>query len=110
MEQLIAELIQSAFTSDEQAWFELLGTDTSSTTDEQLEQFLAVVDGVNRVFDTVNTEDHEEINEEQLDEIARLVFQTQELRTALASTVSGLIQQAGSGIETPKQQRSGSWR
>jgi 16S rRNA G527 N7-methylase RsmG len=79
-----------------------LGTDTSSTTDEQLEQFLAVVDGVNRVFDTVNTEDHEEINEEQLDEIARLVFQTQELRTALASTVSGLIQQAGSGIETPK--------
>ncbi len=74
MEQLIAELIQSAFTSDEQAWFELLGTDTSSTTDEQLEQFLAVVDGVNRVFDYVNTEDHEEINEEQLDEIARLVF------------------------------------
>lgn len=61
-----------------------------------------MVDGVNRVFDTVNTEDHEEINEEQLDEIARLVFQTQELRTALASTVSGLIQQAGSGIETPK--------
>jgi hypothetical protein len=67
-----------------------------------LEQFLAVVDGVNRVFDTVNSEDHEEINEEQLDEIARLIFQTQELRTALASTVSGLIQQAGSGIETPK--------
>ena len=76
MEQLIAKLIQSAFTSDETAWFELLGINTSETTDEQLEQFLAIVDGINSIFDTVNAEDQEEAYEEELDELARLVFQT----------------------------------
>lgn len=54
METLIASLIQSAFTSDEQSWFDLLGIEVNETTDEQLEQFLQVVAGVNQIFDTVN--------------------------------------------------------
>lgn len=46
METVISRLIQAAFTSDEQAWFEVLGMQDTNT-DDDLEQFLTVNDAVN---------------------------------------------------------------
>jgi hypothetical protein len=44
-----------------------------------------------------------EVQNEQMEELAALLLQVQELRTALAYTVSSLLAQAKKGFDTPNK-------
>lgn len=104
MEHLVTGLLQAAFSTDENTWFELLNI-TQSVTDNHLEQFVSVTEAINAIFDSatydLNKSNPVEVQNEQMEELAGLLLQVQELRTALAQTVSSLLQEAKKGFDTP---------
>lgn len=79
MSRLIAGLLQAAFTTDEQTWFELLKI-SESATDDHLEQFISVTELINTIFDSaqyeLNRTNPIQVKEDLLDELAKLLFQS----------------------------------
>ncbi len=103
MEQLVAGLLQAAFTTDEDTWFKLLNI--QNVTDDHLEQFVSVTEAINQIFDNasyaVDRTNPVQIENEQMEELSGLLLQVPELRTALALSVSTLLQKAKQGFDTP---------
>lgn len=87
MQRLIAGLLQAAFTTDEQTWFDLLQI-SGQQTDEHYEHFISVTEAINQIFDNasydLNRTNPIQVSEEQMDELARVLFQSSELRSELA--------------------------
>ena len=77
MSRLIAGLLQAAFTTDEQTWFDLLKI-SDTATDEHLEQFISVTELINTIFDSaqydLNRTNPVQVNEDILDELAKTLF------------------------------------
>lgn len=53
MQRLIAGLLQAAFTTDEQTWFDLLQI-SGQQTDEHYEHFISVTEAINQIFDNAS--------------------------------------------------------
>lgn len=86
----LAQLLQAAFSADESDWFALLNVEQPG--DDEVELFASISEALGQVS---------EDSEEQLESVASLVLQVQELRTALALSVSQLLQAAKQDIELP---------
>jgi len=104
-------LLQSAFMADEAQWFQLLGIEIASQEQQiLLEQLISVIDHIfnSAVFNEDNHDDSVEINEESLEELARILLSCQELRAEFANQVNTLTTYAKKGLEdsmdTPWQQ------
>lgn len=103
MEGVVSQLLQAAFTADEETWLDQLGI--TEANDQHLEKFVAVTEVINNIFDNatydMNRTNPVEVQNDQMEELAALLMQVQELRTALALSVSQLLQQAKKGFESP---------
>lgn len=78
METLVAGLLQAAFTTDENTWFELLNI-SQSVTENHLEQFVSVTEAINTIFDNatydLNKSNPVEVQNEQMEELSGLLLQ-----------------------------------
>ena len=78
MEHLVTGLLQAAFSTDENTWFELLNI-SQSVTDNHLEQFVSVTEAINAIFDSatydLNKSNPVEVQNEQMEELAGLLLQ-----------------------------------
>ena len=108
MSRLIAGLLQAAFTTDEQSWFDLLKI-ADTATDDHLEQFISVTELINSIFDSaqyeLNRTNPIQVSEDLLDELAKQLFQSQELRSQLALVVSSLMHQHIKTEESPSKKQ-----
>ena len=103
LEGKIQMLLQSAFMADESQWFNLLGIQVPNQEQQSLlEQLIAVIDTVfnTAVFNEQSADNSVEINDDNLEELARILLSCQELRAEFASQVSQLTLQAKKGMET----------
>lgn len=86
MEGVVSQLLQAAFTADEETWLDQLGI--TEANDQHLEKFVAVTEVINSIFDNatydLNKTNPVEVQNDQMEELAALLMQVQELRTALA--------------------------
>lgn len=68
----------------------------SQPDDEHLECFVGVSEALQAMFESADS-----VTDEQMEEVASLLLQVQELRTALAMSVSQQLQQAKKEYTTP---------
>ena len=96
MHALLSGLLAACFRTDEQSWFHQLQVEQPD--DEHLENFVGISEALQAMCES---SEQDNVTDEQLEELASLLLQVQELRTALAMSVSQQLQQAKKDYSTP---------
>lgn len=96
MHALLTGLLGACYRTDEESWFQQLQVEQPD--DEHLENFVGVSEALQAMFES---SEQDNVTDEQLEELASLLLQVQELRTALAMSVSQQLQQAKKDYNTP---------
>lgn len=108
LEGKIQMLLQSAFMADESQWFSLLGIQSPNQEQQSLlEQLISVIDQVfnTAVFNEDNPNESVEIDQTNMEELARILLSCSELRSEFANQVNTLTTQAKRGMESESSDR-----
>ena len=94
--------------ADEAQWFSMLGIDRPNTEQQSLLQSLIEV--IDQVFNTAtfnenNPDESVEIDQANLEELARILLSCKELRAEFANQVSSLTTQAKKGLESESSEK-----
>ena len=95
-------LLQSAFMDDSNQWFQLLQIDQPD--EEQKELLAEVMTQIDNILNAATfneaANDSVVIDENHLDELARVLLSSKELRSEFANQVSSLTLEAKRGLES----------
>ena len=101
-ERKIQSLLQSAFEVDQNQWFENLGI--AQPNEEQANFQNQVFMSIDEIFNEAQLDDNADdsvfIEEQYLENLARLLLSNKELRAEFANQVRDLTQEAKNGLET----------